>query len=509
MIPSLLDSNLFTPSNLIALAMAAPLVAIVGILLFQRWPNLRETMTLLAAGVVAWAVWSLAPVVMAGGRPSLAVAEIIPGLAFAFEVEPLGMLFALVAGTLWLINSIYSIGYMRGNCEPRQTPFYICFAIAIAATLGLAFAKNLFTLFICYEVLTLSTYPLVTHKGTPEAMRAGRIYLLLLLGTSMVLLLPAIVTTYALTGTLDFQPGGLLAGRVNDAVMGILLALYVFGVGKAAIMPFHAWLPNAMVAPTPVSALLHAVAVVKAGVFSILKIVVYVFGIKTVSESAVQPILIAIVMITLVLASLIALTKDNLKARLAYSTISQLAYIVLGALVATSISVVGAGLHIATHAAGKITLFFCAGAIYLAHRRTEVSALDGIGRLMPITMTAFFVASVSLIGLPPLAGMWSKWMLIEGALDAGQLMVVGCLMLSSLLTVAYLMPIVVRAFFRPLPGAAEGAAVARKEAPMACVLALSVTALLTLILFFAVNPLTTLLNPIVSEPQPVTVPTDV
>ena len=499
---SLLDSNLLTPSDLIAIALIVPLLAAVGIALCHRWPNLRESVTLSAAVLVAWTVWSLAPVVMKGGAPALIVGDIVPGLSIAFEIEPFGMLFALVAGTLWLINSIYSIGYMRGNNEPRQTTFYICFAIAIAATLGVAFAKNLFTLFVCYEILTLSTYPLVTHKATPEAARAGRIYLMLLLGTSMLLLLPAIIATYSIAGTLDFKAGGLLAGHASEAVIGVLLALYIFGIGKAALMPFHAWLPNAMVAPTPVSALLHAVAVVKAGVFSILKIVIYVFGLDAVSSSSMQPVLIAVAMITLLTASLIALAQDNLKARLAYSTISQLAYIVLGALIATSLSVTGAGLHIATHAAGKITLFFCAGAIYLAHRKTLVSELDGIGRLMPITMAAFFVASLSIIGLPPLGGVWSKWLLLQGALDAGQNLVVGVLMLSSLLSVGYLMPIVARAFFRPLPDMDETQPLARKEAPLACVSALVATAAIAFVLFFAADSLTTLLEPATAPVAP-------
>lgn len=509
MIPSLLDSNLLTPSQLILLTLLVPLAAAAGIVVFQRWPNLRETVTLVAAALVAWCVWSLAPIVMAGGRPTFLVGDILPGLGLHFEVEPLGMVFALVAGSLWFVNSVYSIGYMRANNEPRQTPFYVCFAIAIAATLGLAFAQNLFTLFICYEVLTLSTYPLVTHKGTPDAMRAGRVYLLLLLGTSMALLLPAIIATYALAGTLQFQAGGILAGQTSAPIIGVLLVLYVFGIGKAAVMPVHAWLPNAMVAPTPVSALLHAVAVVKAGVFTVVKVVVYVFGLDTVSQSSAQPVLIAIAATTVVVASLIALSKDNLKARLAYSTVSQLSYIVLGALIATSLSVVGAGLHIAAHAAGKITLFFCAGAIYVAHHKTEVSALDGIGRRMPITMFAFFVASVSLIGLPPLGGMWSKSMLLQGAMAGEHYIVVGVLLLSSLFTVAYLMPIVTRAFFKPIPGLPEGTLVERQEAPWPCVLALVITAALSFALFFASDSLTELLSPITQSPSQVTVPQDV
>lgn len=498
-IPSLFDTNIFTPADVAVFAFLAPLLAVPLIALLHRWPNLRETVTLIAAAFVAWAVWSLAPVVIEAGRPQITLFQVVPGLIFAFNVEPLGMMFALVAGTLWLVNSVYSIGYMRGNNEPRQTTFYICFAVAIAATLGLAFSANLFTFFICYEVLTLSTYPLVTHKATPDAMRAGRVYLLILLGTSMVFLLPAIIITYALTGTLAFQQGGLFSEAPGEIIAGVLLCLYVFGIGKAALMPFHAWLPNAMVAPTPVSALLHAVAVVKAGVFAVLKIVVFVFGLEAVSQNFAQPVLIAVAMFTLVVASLIALTKDSLKARLAYSTISQLAYIVLGALMATSISVLGAGLHIAAHAAAKITLFFCAGAIYVAHKKTQVSTLDGIGRLMPITMTAFFIASLSIIGLPPLVGMWSKWWLLQGGLNEQNALAVAVLMLSSLLSVAYLMPIVARAFFKPLPGVSDSHPVKRQEAPWPCVLALSISALLTIVLFFAVDSMIALLTPMTGD----------
>ena len=221
---------------------------------------------------------------LGGARPEAQIIEVVPGLELAFKVEPLGMLFALVASSLWIVNSIYSIGYMRANDEPRQTTFYVCFAVALGSTIGIAFAKNLFTLFLFYEALTLSTYPLVTHKRNEEAVRAGRIYLLLLLGTSLVLFLPAIVATWALAGTLDFTPGGILAGKAGAPVIAILLALYVFGIGKAAVMPLHFWLPAAMVAPTPVSALLHAVAVVKAGVFTILKVAVLIFGVDHLSS---------------------------------------------------------------------------------------------------------------------------------------------------------------------------------------------------------------------------------
>ena len=287
-----------------------------------------------------------------------------------------------------------------------------------------------------------------------------------------------------LAGTLDFTPGGILAGKATGTIIAVLLALYIFGIGKAAVMPLHFWLPAAMVAPTPVSALLHAVAVVKAGVFTVVKVVVYVFGIDLLTETGANEWLIFVAAASLLTASFIALSRDNLKARLAYSTVSQLAYVVLGAAIATPTSIVGSGLQIAMHAAGKITLFFCAGAIYTAHHLTEVSQLAGIGRRMPVTMLAFLIASFSIIGLPPLGGTWSKWTLTLGALDAGHVIVVGVLMLSSLLSVGYLLPIAARGFFSPPPGQVVEGRIAIEEAPTACLIALCCTALLSIILFF-------------------------
>jgi len=372
---------------------------------------------------------------------------------------------------------------MRTNNEPRQTTFYVCFAVALGSTIGIAFAKNLFTLFLFYEGLTLSTYPLVTHERNEEAVRAGRIYLLLLLGTSLLLFLPAIIATWFLAGTLDFTPGGIVAGKADTPIIAALLALYVFGIGKAAVIPVHFWLPAAMVAPTPVSALLHAVAVVKAGVFTVVKVVVYVLGIDTLTKTGANEWLIFVASASLLTASFIALSCDNLKARLAYSTVSQLAYVVLGAALATPTSIIGSGLQITMHAAAKITLFFCAGAIYTAHHLTEISEMTGIGRRMPVTMLAFLMASLSIIGLPPV-GAWSKWMLALGALDSGYVIVVGVLMLSSLLSAVYLLPIVARGFFLPALGEPTDTEIVVEEAPTACLIALSCTALLCIVLFF-------------------------
>jgi len=338
------------------------------------------------------------------------------------------------------------------------------------------------TLFVFYEVLSVSTYPLVTHAGTDKAKRAGRVYLGLLMGTSIGFLLLAMIWTWSLTGTLDFTPGGVFGDEVSGGVLGVLLLLYVFGTGKAALMPFHRWLPAAMVAPTPVSALLHAVAVVKAGVFTVLKVSVYIFGLERIEQLVMAEWLVALAALTIVLASAIALRQDNFKARLAYSTVSQLSYITMGALLGVAAGAIGGGLHIAMHAFGKITLFFCAGAVLVTAHKSKISELNGIGRRMPWTMGAFAIGAVSMIGAPPFAGFISKWYLLNGALQTEQVIAVAALIISTVLNAAYFMPIVYAAFFKP-EDESHGHA-AHGEAPLPIVLALSATALFTLLIFF-------------------------
>ncbi len=463
----------------------------------ERRRNLREACSLLTAiSLFAVVAGVILPAVSAGGRPRLEVWEVMDGVSLAFEVEPLGMVFALLASGLWIITTLYAIGYMRGHGEQNQTRFYVCFALAIAGALGVAFAANLFTLFVFYEAITLSTYPLVTHQGTEAAKRAGRVYLGILMGTSVAFLLLALIWTHSLAGTTEFTPGGILAGKASDGLLAVLLALFVFGSAKAALMPFHRWLPAAMVAPTPVSALLHAVAVVKAGVFTVMKVVVYIFGIDLLSASGAAEMLVWVAAGTILIASCVALTKDNLKARLAYSTISQLAYIVLGAVLATERAVIGGGMHIVMHAFGKITLFFCAGAILVGAHVSDISRMRGLGRRMPFTMLAFGVGSLSVIGLPPLGGSWSKWNLALGAADAGQKVILGVLMVSSLLSVAYLMPVVGRAFFSaPSDEVDDGGGHDNGgEAPLLCVLPPVLTALGCVALFFFAGELQELLE---------------
>jgi len=451
--------------------------------LASRWPNLRETVTLVTAAALIFAVWRFIPAVYAGERPEATLLELLPGLSIAFRLEPLGMLFAALASGLWLVNSVYSIGYMRGNNEKHQTRFYACFAIALSAAIGVAFAANMLTLFVFYEVLTLSTYPLVAHKGDAATVRQARVYLGILLATSIGLLLPAMIWTYAVAGTLEFVPGGILDGKLAGPAVGLMLFLYVFGIGKAAVMPVHKWLPAAMVAPTPVSALLHAVAVVKAGVFTITKIIIYLFGMDYLFEQPGTGWVVYAASFTIISASIIALRQTNLKRMLAYSTVSQLSYVVMAAAVLKPLGEIGAAVHMVAHAFGKITLFFVAGAIYTVSKKTELAQLRGIGRRMPWTMTAFAIGALSMVGLPPTAGFVSKWYILGGALQDNNYLVIFTLIASTVLNAAYFLPIVFRAFFReedvapPKPHA---------EAPWPMLLALMTTATLT-IAFFVFN----------------------
>ena len=471
-----------TGGSLIALALCLPLLAALAVWFVGNSPNQRDAVTLITAGALFLVVLAILPLVLADLPVELELLAPVPGLKIAFAVEPLGMIFAGVASFLWIVNSIFSIGYMRGNKEPRQTRFYVCFAIAIGATMGLAFAENLFTLFICYEILTLSTYPLVAHHKNDDARRAGRTYLGILLGSSIILFLPAIIATWVFTDTLSFATGGIMTGKVPHVIGSVLLLLYLYGIGKAALMPIHRWLPAAMVAPTPVSALLHAVAVVKAGVFTIVKVAVYIFGLDYLRELALADIALYLAGFTIIAASIVALRQDNLKRRLAYSTVSQLSYVILAALILSPLSTMGAALHIAVHAFGKITLFMAAGAIYTAAHKINVSQLDGIGKRMPWTMGAFTIGALSMIGLPPAGGFLSKWYILLGALEAEQMFALAVIVGSTLLNAAYFLPIVYAAFLKP--EATDAQDHEHGEAPLPIVMALVITASATILLFF-------------------------
>jgi multicomponent Na+:H+ antiporter subunit D len=470
-------------SSLPLAAVGVSLIGAVFIMLADRRPNLRESVTLLIAVGKFLLVLSMLPAVLAGGGFEFTLAEVIPGVPLQLRVDAMGMFFALVASFLWICTSVYSIGYMRALEEHDQTRYFAAFAVAISATIGVAFSANLLTLYLFYEMLSLSTYPLVTHERNAEARASGRKYLTYILGTSIALALPAMLIVYSIAGTLDFTSGGILTDvGASSTTLALLLVLFVAGFAKAGIMPFHGWLPAAMVAPTPVSSFLHGVAVVKVGVFSILRVVFDIFGTDLLGTLDLGMALVYFVSVTILAASLIALTQDNLKRRLAYSTVGQLSYMVLGAGLLTAAGMTGGVLHIAMHAFGKITLFFCAGAIYVASHKKYISEMDGLGRQMPITFFAFLLGAMSITGLPPLGGFISKWHLLLGAVAADQMLIVVVLLVSSLLNAAYFFPVVYRAFFAVPAGGARAPRIA--EAPLFCLIPLSVTALLSVGLFF-------------------------
>lgn len=428
-------------------AVATPVIAIILIGISHRRPNLRETWTILASLIKFSIVASMFPVIFGGKVVEYSLLTVLPGLSIKFRVDALGILFAGTASFLWIITSFYSIGYMRTLKYHAQTRYFIYFAATMAAAVGAAFSANMFTLFLFYEMITLCTFPLVIHKETPEAIRGARTYIIYLLGSSVAFQLFAILLTYYSAGTLEFSNRGILSGRGSDILLVTIFILFIAGIAKAAIMPLHSWLPAAMVAPTPVSALLHAVAVVKAGVFTVLRVIFFIFGIDLIHKLNLSMAMAYFVSFTIITASVIALTKDNLKERLAYSTVSQLSYIVLGAVLLTPSSMVGGIVHIVSHAFSKITLFFCAGSIYCAAHKTEISQLSGIGRKLPWTMTAFFISSLSMIGVPPSAGFVSKWYLALGSLEAGEISILVILLTSTLLNAAYFLPISYKAFF--------------------------------------------------------------
>jgi len=447
------------PSALVSIRpLLAILVSVGGALLIvaagERRANLREFWSV-AAGVLKFAiVASMVPAILAGHTFDLVLFRLLPGIELAFRVDALGLLFALGASLLWIATSFYSIGYMRSLEEHAQTRYFACFALALATTMGVAFSANLFTLFLFYEGLTLTTYPLVAHKETVEAKKGARKYVIYLLGAAKLLLLAAIILTYNVAGTLEFRPGGIMPASAlanQPTLLLIIFALFLFGLAKNAVMPLHSWLPAAMVAPTPVSALLHAVAVVKTGVFATLRVFLFVFGAEAMRQIGADSLALGVAAVTILGGSLLALRQDNLKARLAFSTVSQLSYIVLGGALLTGSGVLGGIVHVTNHAVTKITLFLCAGSIYVSAHKTEVSEMAGLGRRMPWTMAAFAVASFSLVGFPPASGFVSKWYLVIGSVERGNGWLLAVLLASSLLTAAYLGSVVYTAYFEEAP----------------------------------------------------------
>lgn len=461
-------------------AVAAPLVGAVLVMLTGRRPNLREACSFAASAVTFGTIASLAPAVLAGKRFALHLFTLLPGVSLTLRADSFSMVFALVASFLWIVTVLYSIGYMRGLGEHAQTRFSACFALALFGAVGCAFADNLFTLYLFYEIVSITTYPLVAHHQDREGYEGGRKYLVYLTGTAKGLVLPAVILTYVMCGTLDFSDNirtGIFPGDASRLMVTITYACLILGFAKNGVMPFHNWLPSAMVAPTPVSALLHAVAVVKVGVFSTTRVMLYLFGVDNMAAFNLGVPTAWFVSFTILAASLVALSKDNLKARLAYSTVSQLSYIILGVALLTPAGIEGGIIHIVNHALAKITLFFCAGAIFVATNKKDISEMKGLGRTMPLTFAAFAVASLSMIGVPPVGGFISKWYLLVGAMDAHQIGIAAVLLVSTILNAAYFAPVVYQAYFGASPAGEIAPGV--REASPALVVPLLLTAALS------------------------------
>lgn len=477
------------PAYRILIPALIPLVTALLIMATGKRPNLRESVSVTGAVLTFLSVASLLPCVLGGAATcDLNLFTFYPGISIKLHIDALGMLFATTASFLWILAAFYCIGYMRGLNEHAQTRFYVCYAISVGAAMGAAFSGSLLTLYLFYELISIFTYPLVMHHQDAEGYDGARKYLIYLMFTSKAFLLPAMALTWVLAGTLDFSTSGVVAGifpaGADRLLVTIAYLLCFFGFAKAGVMPFHNWLPDAMVAPTPVSALLHAVVVVKVGVFSICRIMLSLFGTNLLNDLGLGLFTAYFVSFTILCASVIALTKTNLKARLAYSTVSQLSYIILGVAMLTPHAITGGLLHIANHAFSKITLFFAAGAIFVASGKKDISELGGIGYRMPFTMIAFGIASLSMIGIPPVAGFVSKWYLAVGSMNIHNNIILAVLIISSLLNAGYFAPVFFTAFFGEPPAGEAVATGSLEKQPLIAIMVvpLFITAIISVLI---------------------------
>lgn len=459
----------------------------------QRKPVWMESISIITSILTFFLILCITLIFIRDGSVSeLTLFEIIPNIDIKFKVDALGIIFSLVVSFLWIISSIYSMGYLKAVNSHKQNRFHLLFLLSIFSAIGIAFSANLITMFIFYEILTLVTYPLVTHDQTREALKAGRTYLAYLLSGGVMLLF-AIISTYSLSGKIGFEYGGIFNGDHSKSFLTIIFLLFIFGFTKAALMPLHRWLSAAMVAPIPVSGLLHAVAVVKVGVFGITRIVLEVFGLQLMYQLNLGLMLSIVASITIITSSIFALRQDDLKLRLAYSTISQLSYVILGVSLLSRSGIIGGIFHIVSHAFAKITLFLSAGSIYAVTHKKKISELDGIGRTMPFTMLAFSIAAMSMVGLPPFSGFISKWYLAVGSIEAKELAFLFVILFSSILNAAYFFPIIYSAYFKTASDN-DISMKSIKEAPAAVVVPFFLTAVITILLFFFSSYFTNLID---------------
>jgi multicomponent Na+:H+ antiporter subunit D len=435
-----------------SLPLLSVLIPVIGAIIINRISEhhvkTRNLTALITVTTTFLIIARMLPMILQGFVLEYSLVHLVAGLELAFKVDQLGIIFGFTSSLLWILSIIYSMGYMSQEAGQRR---YFCFyVLSMSATMGVAFSANLFTMYIFFEYLTLCTYPLVVHPQTEEATRSGIKYIVYCFGGGALILFSLLILQ-GMVQSVNFVPGGIpaIAQGEPHTLLFIIFFLAILGFGtKGALMPLHSWLPSAMVAPTPVSALLHAVAVVKSGVFGMIRVLYFIFGPATLIKLGVLNYLAVIVCFTILAGSIMALRQNVLKLRLAYSTVSQLAYITLGGLMLTPAGLTGGIVHIMNHAVLKITLFFCAGAIIKVTGKTQIDELKGVGRRMPMTMIAFAIGGLGLIGILPIAGYISKYYLLSGALDSGRIVFIFVILASSLLNAMYYLPIVVNAFFR-------------------------------------------------------------
>ncbi len=494
-----MDMNTVGSDIILLIALLVPLVGALGVMVKGNEENVREAISS-ASSIILFGImlFFIIPEIIAGRTLECHLFTILPGVTITLRADAMSMIFAIVASSLWTIAVFYSMGYMRGLNEHAQTRFNACFALAIFGAIGVAFSDNLFTMYLFYEIVSICTYPLVAHHQDQEGYDGGRKYLVYLTTTAKAFLLPAMILIYVLTGTLDFTTDiryGIFSPDLDKWLVIMLYVFCLFGFAKNGIMPFHHWLPGAMVAPTPVSALLHAVAVVKVGVFCTTRVMLYTFGLDTMTNLNLGIPTAYFVGFTVLAASIIALSKDNLKSRLAYSTVSQLSYIIMGVALLTDAGIQGGLIHIVNHAFSKITLFFCAGAIYVAAHKKYISEMEGLGKTMPFTFGAFAIASLSMIGAPPVAGFVTKWSLLVGSIQAHQIGILLILIASTMLNAAYFAPVTYKAFFgkRPKGETFQGI----KEAPLSMLIPILIACAISVVLGICPNIMMDFVNKVI------------
>ncbi len=478
-----MDMNTVGSDKILLIALLIPLIGALGVMIRGKEENIREGISSISSIILFCIVLFLAREVLDGRILRYTLFTILPGVTITLRADAMSMIFAIVASSLWTIAVFYSMGYMRGLKEHAQTRFNACFALAIFGAIGVAFSDNLFTMYLFYEIVSICTYPLVAHHQDEEGYSGGRKYIIYLTTTAKGFLLPAMILIYVLTGTLDFTTNirhGIFGADLDKWLVIMLYVFCLFGFAKNGIMPLHHWLPGAMVAPTPVSALLHAVAVVKVGVFCTTRVMLNTFGLDTMANLNLGIPTAYFVGFTVLAASIIALSKDNLKSRLAYSTVSQLSYIIMGVALLTDAGIQGGLIHIVNHAFSKITLFFCAGAIYVAAHKKCISEMEGLGKTMPFTFGAFGIASLSMIGAPPVAGFVTKWSLLVGSIQAHQIGILLILIASTMLNAAYFAPVTYKAFFGKRPEGEPYTGI--KEAPLAMLIPILIACTISVLL---------------------------